>query len=503
MKTQLGLDLVKVVGRQEYVVVDHVERPREQDAPEAPAPSAPVKAAPDSSVTYTVVQLRKDLRVLREALEEGHPGIYRFTPKPEMDRAFDDAAAKLTRPLTALEFYRVLAPVVARIKCGHTELHPSGAIQQRVEAEPLLPIEAAVLAGRVYVARDFSDGGALAGAQLLSINGVAVDQILAAMLAVVHGDGDSPTAGPHRLSHGREFARNLYLIAGLQSPFRLRYAIGGQTLEATVNGLPPAATPSAETPAGNATWRVLGSGATGVLQVKAFWGKAEGDVPLGLFFQNAFTEIRAKGISRLILDLRDNGGGEDELGRKLFAYFADAPFQYYRDLVVNKLSFRFFQYVPERDPLPASARDLVKPAADGKLHMVGHPNWGIQQPAQPHFGGKLIVLINGGSFSTTCEFLATLHHRGGATFVGQETAGGYYGNTSGASASVRLPNSKLTLPVQLVGYYMAIDGSAQGSRGIRPDHPVEYSIEDVLARRDREMEIALRLAAGVDRNVAH
>jgi hypothetical protein len=78
-----------------------------------------------------------------------------------------------------------------------------------------------------------------------------------------------------------------------------------------------------------------------------------------------------------------------------------------------------------------------------------------------------------------------------------------YGNTSGASASVRLPNSKLTLPVQLVGYYMAIDGSAQGTRGIRPDHPVEYSIEDVLARRDREMEIALWLATIADRNVAH
>jgi C-terminal processing protease CtpA/Prc len=117
-------------------------------------------------------------------------------------------------------------------------------------------------------------------------------------------------------------------------------------------------------------------------------------------------------------------------------------------------------------------------------------------PAEPHFGGKLIVLMNGGSFSTTCEFLATLHHRGGATFVGQETAGSYYGNTSGASAAVRLPNSKLTLPVQLVGYYLAIDGSAQGTRGVRPDQTVEYSIEDVLSHRDPEMEIALRLAAG-------
>jgi uncharacterized protein (TIGR03435 family) len=510
LRSQLGLELVKDAQRQEFVVVDRVERLGGAAAPEVPAPTEPIKAAPDSSVTFTVVQLRKDLRVAREALEEGHPGIYRFTPKAEMDRAFDGLAATLTRPMTALEFYRALAPVVARMKCGHTSLIPSAAIEQRVMAEPLLPIEAAVLGGRVYVARDLSPDGRLAGARLLSINGVAIDQILAAMLAVVHGDGDSATAGPHRLSRGRGFARNLYLIAGLQSPFRLRYSAGDKTTEATVNGLTLKAMQDAETSrhpeppaAGNATWRVLPGGTTGVLKVRAFWGNAEDGTSLGSFFERVFTEIDAKGLSRLILDLRNNAGGEDELGRRLFAHFADAPFRYYRDLTVNKLAFRFFQYVPERDPLPASIHALVKPASDGKLHVVGHPNWGIQQPASPHFGGKLIVLMNGGSFSTTCEFLATLHHRGGAVFVGEETAGGYYGNSSGASVSVRFPGSKLTLPVQLVGYYLAIDGTQQGTRGIRPDHPVEYSIEDVLAGRDREMEIALGLGAAADRAVAH
>jgi hypothetical protein len=49
------------------------------------------------------------------------------------------------------------------------------------------------------------------------------------------------------------------------------------------------------------------------------------------------------------------------------------------------------------------------------------------------------------------------------------------------------------LPVQLVGYYMAIEGRTQGARGILPDRPVEYSIDDVLKGRDKEMEEALRL----------
>jgi hypothetical protein len=50
------------------------------------------------------------------------------------------------------------------------------------------------------------------------------------------------------------------------------------------------------------------------------------------------------------------------------------------------------------------------------------------------------------------------------------------------------------LPVQLVGYYLAIDGTDQGSHGIRPDYPVAYSIDDILVGRDRAMEVALRQA---------
>ena len=63
------------------------------------------------------------------------------------------------------------------------------------------------------------------------------------------------------------------------------------------------------------------------------------------------------------------------------------------------------------------------------------------------------------------------------------------------SVPLVLPNSKIVMPMQLTGYYMAIEGSEHGSRGIQPDIPVEYSIADILAGKDKEMEVALgRLA---------
>src|SRR5260370_14793738 len=64
--------------------------------------------------------LREDFRIFRAALEEGHSGIYRYTPKKEIDGAFERGAAQFVRPMTCIEFPRVLAPIVASIKCGHT-----------------------------------------------------------------------------------------------------------------------------------------------------------------------------------------------------------------------------------------------------------------------------------------------------------------------------------------------------------------------------------------------
>ena len=192
LKEQLGLELVEDPRSQEYFVVDRVERPA---LPPTPVP-ATYKLTPEASGTFTATQLHRDFQILRSALEEGHPGIYRFTPKSELDQVFDRAAKQLNRRMTAMNFYRLLAPVVARLKCGHTSLRPSGLMEQRLADEPLIPIQVAILGGKVFVTRDYSAAAQLAGAEVLSINNVPIARILASMLAVSHGDGDSQTAGP-------------------------------------------------------------------------------------------------------------------------------------------------------------------------------------------------------------------------------------------------------------------------------------------------------------------
>ncbi|HWO00709.1 MAG TPA: S41 family peptidase [Blastocatellia bacterium] len=454
-------------------------------------------------------KLVEDFQIARQALEEGHSGIYRYTNKAELDRVFDAALKSIDRPMDAFEFYRVLAPVVATIKCGHTGVWlPDATRKDLNNSTPLLPLRIRVINKRAYAFRDFSDlaspsgAGSLAGKEIQSINGVPASRIVATMLAAVGADGDVQTAREVRIS-GPQFSVNLISLLGLTSPYDLVVSDPGskQQQKVRLNGvdLPKlreaskARYPQDEQSGPAATLKFADDGKIAQMTILGFGGFVDAEKKKGIrdFYKESFEALQTKGSKALIIDLRGNGGGEDELGQLLVSYLINEPFKYYNDLVINAMTFSFGKYTQSKVQIP---ENRVEKRDDGKVHAIGHPNWGIKQPSQPHFAGKVFILIDGGSFSTTSEFLSQAHFHKLATFIGEESGGGYYGNSSGFMPSLTLPNTGLTLRVPLMTYYMAVSGYKQASHGVIPDYPVEHTIADLIAGRDKDMELALRLA---------
>src|ERR1051325_537328 len=144
----------------------------------------------DAPPTFTPEQLREDFQVARRALEEGHGGIYRYTPKPQLDRTFDAAARSLDRPMNAFEFLRVLAPAVAAIQCGHTGLSLPEALRKEVNTgAPLLPLNVKIIDRRAFVFRDLATPEhQLAGKEIRAINNQPAAKIIATRLAAASGD---------------------------------------------------------------------------------------------------------------------------------------------------------------------------------------------------------------------------------------------------------------------------------------------------------------------------
>jgi hypothetical protein len=447
----------------------------------ARAPAGPPDPVPPA-------KLRQDFRILRGALEEGHPGIYRYTSKPVLDRRFDQAEKALDRPMNIYEFYRIVAPVVAAIKCGHTGVRVSPDL---TKGKPRLPLVVRVLDGKIYVLRDLSDDqGALRGQEIRTVNGLAADKIVQTMLNAVPGDGDVQTARLRRIG-GSNFATGLIDLLGWESPYTVTFwdARQGREHAVRLEGI-DAAKLVEERPKESATLTFLDDGKIADLKINRFGGTAD-KKELKVFLRESFIESARRKSTALILDLRDNGGGADDLGKLLLSFLIDEPFRYYDDLVLNGLDFSFRTYTNQQRALPA---DMLERQPNGKYRMVKHPNWGTQQPSKPTFTGKVYILINGNSFSTTSEFLSHAHARKRAEFIGEESGGGYYGNTSGPGAMLTLPNTKLQAYVPLMGYYMAVRDDKAANHGVVPDHAVKYTIDELLAGSDKELALALELA---------
>ncbi len=51
--------------------------------------------------------------------------------------------------------------------------------------------------------------------------------------------------------------------------------------------------------------------------------------------------------------------------------------------------------------------------------------------------------------------------------------------------ALTLPNTKLIVYVPLVTYHMAVSGYQAAAQGVVPDHPIRYTIEEVLEGTDK------------------
>lgn len=463
---------------------------------------------------FTREQLRQDLTVARRALEEGHSGLYRYTPRAEIDRAFDAISNALGGPMDAAEFYRRLAPIVGVIKDGHTWV----ALPEHLEKElsnsvPLLPLLIRMVDGKPYVFRDFStQNGRLKGMELRAVNGVPAARLILRMLSATRGDGDIMTGRlrridswrPNHYMGGWEFNKHLVGLLGLRAPYRVslwdeetkreeQLLLEGATLP-TLAAAWKARFPQDQPSESDAEFTLHDEGRIARLSIRTFAGPVApgSQQELPAFLDESFERMRASGTKALILDLRGNTGGGDAYGRILLSYFVTEPFRYYDDLIMNKLTFDFTRYVIGFRPIRES---FARRGGDGLYHAVGHENWGVHQPSAQGFSGKVFVITDGLSFSTTSEFLSHMHYRRRATFIGEEAGGGYYGNTSGFLPVVTLPNTKVRVRVPLITYFLAVKGSEDGAaRGVMPDYPVAYTITELLAGRDKEFALALELA---------
>ncbi|SDL84274.1 Peptidase family S41 [Catalinimonas alkaloidigena] len=455
--------------------------------------AAPRLYAQDTRLSST--QLQEDFSIFRQALEEAHPGLYRYTSKATFDSLFDATSAALQRPLSRQEFYVTLTPLIAALRCGHTKWMASGREEKYpFHTEDLFPLPLYIVGEQAWVLGHYGADSLPAGAEIVAIDGQPMQSLIGQLLPVLtFADGDTRNGKYADLNHYFSGIYATYIGTGPQ--YEVTYRAGGETQTTTL----PAVTLEAihhyekahATPAQLPLRLNWVDDQTALLRISSFWvDKKEQDFEQ--FLEASFREIKEKGAQHLILDLRDNEGGRDLWGKLLYSYMTDQPFAYYDRLVATGQKLTFPGYHP-------SIYKMVRPFLHKTPTGAEWRNRARLKPGKPKneaFLGDVYVLINGRSFSVTTEFAACAQVNQRAVFVGQETSGALQGDNSGVFTIAKLPHANLELGIPLVAYYMAgVEATPHQAGGIQPDYEIVPTIQDVLAGQDPALAHTLELIA--------
>jgi len=208
---------------------------------------------------------------------------------------------------------------------------------------------------------------------------------------------------------------------------------------------------------------------------------------------SVFRRVRDRQVKSLIVDLRGNGGGSDYYGAYVVAQFTQRPFRYFDHIRMRSINPSFTKF--RTDAIDDFRSGTVADSAGGYLLTTKiHNGVGEQAPGKFPFTGKIVVLEDGGTFSTAADVAALLRHLTKAIFIGEESGGSYDGNTSGSSARFIFPYSKLMLNVTMYDYYNAVKPAKNKGRGTMPDFTVTLTTKELLKGVDSQWEKALQVA---------
>jgi len=467
------------------------------------AASAQTATVGEPLVVLSPAELRADFDVIRKSLEEAHGGFYRYNTPAELGPRLDQHRNRLDRPLSTLAFAGVLAETIAELRDGHLRLEFDSVTTRALRSARMLPLRFLSEGDRLIVLYNDSpaDQTIRPGMELVSLNGRSASALTRLILPRISGDGFIETGRRSRLA--RELAQYYWLFVEQPAAFAITARDGeGRTVTATLPGVlerdrrtttNPVNSAIVENsskldgPPGNVALEFIGDGAIARLRVRAFDGQA-----FPAMLDSAFRLLRDRGTKSLVLDLRGNGGGVDEYGALLVSYFLDKPFRYFDHIHVTTTAPSFATW-PQRT-FDAMRSGTVADSAGGfRVTPDRHKGVAEQPPASSPFLGKVAVLIDGATFSTAADVAAQLRSRDRATFLGEETGGGYEGNTSGLNALIILPHSKLRLRIMMYDYWNAVRAPAARGRGTIPDHVIVRRVSDLLRGTDPALERAVSL----------
>ena len=486
---------------------------------------APLAGPPPRPLTRRLpaAQVLADLVLFQRIKEAADAGLYKYHAKAQLDSAFTAARAQVRGPLTVPQVYRLVAGLTDYEGSLHNDTALPDSVARALHAETaFFPYPLAQVAGRVVL--NTARAPLPLGAVVHSINGISAGRLGRELGRYYTTDGVNLSG--KTVGFAADFPEYYRLEYGLQSAFTVCYSAPGRpdTLRRTLPAVTYASYEQAfsarhsqpldqaffDDPPAQYTFELLPTQHAAVLTLSTF-DIGEDDTPghrrYARFLDSCFALLRrTPAIASLLVDVRANGGGDDNNDMLAFSYLVHRPFREHRQARVRFGRVPYRQYLTvahdtaERAALVAEAERELRtdfepgPAGQQRENPAGNL---VFQPRPNRFRGRLYLLISPRVASAGSMFAAMVRGNTPAVVLGEETMGGYYGHTGHHTLAYTLPYSGVQTSFAWVDLVQDVPprASQPPGRGTLPDYAVAQSLTDFLANRDTQFRFALRLIA--------
>ncbi len=459
-----------------------------------------------------VADQQADFASLYSELQNAHYDLYVRRDRADYDAQFERMRAELNEPLSLHELRLRFQRFVAYGRVAHARIDLP---QERWEAfrrggGKALPVFVRVRSDRVYVADDYSGLSTLAvGDEIVSVDGAPVLAWLQPMRELVSADNDYMAYAQMEhtlpllawLHHGEVDGYDIELVKAdgrhlsLRLPARSREEFEAATAARPAPAGPDLSTREARMLDGGIAYLRPGPFYDNRPDAENIWDRAA----FRAFIDEAFTGFIAAGADDLLIDLRNNPGGDNSFSDLLVAWFADRPFRFSEHFDIRVSEAAVASNQARLDALPADSGGTSSALA--ALYAGQAPGSRVRYPIPTvaprdgaRFRGRVHALINRHSYSNTVLVAAVLQDYGFGRVLGEETSD--LASTYGAMEQFQLPRTGIT-----VGFPKARILRPSGddqARGVIPDIAIETPLLGDVDGQVLERALALIRAARPD-----
>ena len=419
-------------------------------------PSPELLKLPASGL-LTKQQASFDIDALVYTISQVHPDMFATCNQGKFLAEVEKVKRELPDSVGKVDLYRLVAPLVAELGDGHTSLYfPLNDVFRR--DTPRMPLS--VKAGHDFriKASWCIDSIIPQGAEILYINGHSGKEMLEEMMKYESGERDF-----YRLERACNDFTAFFQLLYAAPDYEVAYRPAGSKKVLTAKLQPisydelkrhkPSKQPTPQKP--DYSFYILKKEKTAVMDFRSFNDTQR----MKAFADSMFHTLREENISNLIIDVRNNGGGNSTVGDTLLRYLSSRPFAQMGKALV-RVTPTTQRLVGSNDIQPGWY--LFNTEAEGKLISPLSTKEG-------HYQGKVYLLTSHHTFSSASSFAWAFKQFGMGTVVGEESGG--MNVSFGDVLFYRLPVSRLACAISYKRFWQ-YGAKEDDIHGTLPDYSV-------------------------------